>query len=419
MVHRIGSKLRAQIGKFSGELSRGLFKARRRLVEEMVYGIQAGGSVLLTEVARALDEPITIKKTEERLSNNLADGRILDVLGQEILERGACRIDDDSLLILDPSDICKKYAKKMEYLAEVRDGSEQTIGNGYWMCEVVGAETGGSEVVPLAQSLWSQEAPDHVSENDEILKLVRRVYDATGRRGVFVIDRGGDRRELYKELVPGGYRFLIRQRGDRHILYRGKKMEMMALARICPTPYAETIVKEKNGEESCYTLEFGSVPVRLPQWPEFKLWLVVVKGFGKEPMLVLTTEPMRKSRKVLWWAVESYLTRWKVEETIRFIKQSYDLENIRVLGYDSIRNMAVLVFACFYFVAVWIGTKAKLEILATHVLKAAKRLFGVPDFRYYAISDGIKNILTRAGQGILPRNGLDPPAHPQLMLFEA
>jgi len=388
-------------------------------VEEMVYGIQAGGSVLLTEVARALDEPITIKKTEERLSNNLADPRILDAVGDSLLTMGASRIHDDSLLIVDPSDLCKKYAKQMEYLAEVRDGSEQTIGNGYWMCEVVGAETGGSEVVPLAQSLWSQEAPDHVSENDEILKLVRRVYDATGRRGVFVIDRGGDRRELYKELVPGGYRFLIRQRGDRHILYRGKKMEMMALARICPTPYAETIVKEKNGEESCYTLEFGSVPVRLPQWPEFKLWLVVVKGFGKEPMLVLTTEPMRKSRKVLWWAVESYLTRWKVEETIRFIKQSYDLENIRVLGYDSIRNMAVLVFACFYFVAVWIGTKAKLEILATHVLKAAKRLFGVPDFRYYAISDGIKNILTRAGQGILPRNGLDPPAHPQLMLFEA
>ena len=113
-----------------------------------------------------------------------------------------------------------------------------------------------------------------------------------------------------------------------------------------------------------------------------------------------------------WWAVESCLTRWKVEETIRFIKQSYDLENIRVLGYASIRNMAMLVFACFYFVAAWIGTKVKLEILASHVLLAAKRLFGIPDFRYYAISDGIKNVLTRAGQGIIISRGLDPPAHP-------
>ncbi len=72
MIHQIGRKLRDQINKFSGELSRGLSKPRRRFVEEMIYGIQARGSVHLTEVARALDERISLKKTHERLSNNLS-----------------------------------------------------------------------------------------------------------------------------------------------------------------------------------------------------------------------------------------------------------------------------------------------------------------------------------------------------------
>jgi hypothetical protein len=418
MIHQIGRKLREQIHKFSGELSRGLCKARRRFVEEMIYGIQARGSVRLTEVSRALDEPISLKKTEERLSNNLADPMIREVLGDEVLSRGSSRIKDDSLLILDPSDLCKKYAKKMEYLAEVHDGSEEKIGNGYWLCEVVGCDVGSSEITPLSQSLWSQKAPGFVSENDEILKLVRRVYAATQRRGIFVIDRGGDRRELYKELVGGGCRFLIRQRGDRHLLYKGRPIETIKLARFCSLPYAETVVKEKDGEEKVYTLEFGYLPVRLPEWPDVPLWLVVVKGFGKEPMLLLTTERMRKARKILWWAVESYLTRWKVEETIRFIKQSYDFEDIRVLTYDRIQNLAMLVFACSYFSAVWLGTKAKLRILAAHALKSAKRLFGTPDFRYYAISDGIKEILWRAGQGTLYPRGVDPLPHPQLDLFD-
>lgn len=418
MIHQVGRKLRAQIHRFSGELSCGLCKARRRFVEEMIYGIQARGSVRLTEVARSLEERIGLKKTEERLSNNLADPRILAALGDEILSRGASRIEADSLLILDPSDLCKKYAQKMEYLAEVRDGSEKKIGNGYWLCEVVGAEVGGSELTPLTQSLWSQEAPDFVSENDELLTLIRRVWGATGKRGIWVIDRGGDRRELYKELVPGGYRFLIRQRGDRHLLYKGHAIETMKLAAFCPLPYAETIVKEEEGEEKCYTLEFGSLPVRLPEWPAVRLWLVVVKGFGKEPMLLLTTEPMHRSRKVLWWAVAAYLTRWKVEETIRFIKQSYDLEDIRVLTYDRIQNLAMLVFACFYFAAVWLGARAKLEIITTHVLKAAKRLFGIPDFRYYAISDGIKEILWRVGKGTFYPRGSNAPFHPQLALFD-
>ncbi len=71
-----------------------------------------------------------------------------------------------------------------------------------------------------------------------------------------------------------------------------------------------------------------------------------------------------------------------MEETIRFIKQSYDLEDIRVLTYDRLRNMAVLVLAASYFAAVWLGTKAKLNILAMHAMSAAKRLPGIPDFRY-------------------------------------
>jgi hypothetical protein len=71
------------------------------------------------------------------------------------------------------------------------------------------------------------------------------------------MDRGGDRRELYKELVPGGYRFVFRQRGDRHVFYKGLPTAMMALAAICPLPWAETIVKEEAGEEKFYRLEFG------------------------------------------------------------------------------------------------------------------------------------------------------------------
>jgi hypothetical protein len=57
--------------------------------------------------------------------------------------------------------------------------------------------------------------------------------------------------------------------------------------------------------------------------------------------------------------------------------------------------MMGLVLAASYFAAVYLGVRAKLEILVTHVLKAAKRIFGIPDFRYYAIADGIRELLNR------------------------
>jgi hypothetical protein len=46
-----------------------------------------------------------------------------------------------------------------------------------------------------------------------------------------------------------------------------------------------------------------------------------------------------------------------------------------------------------YFAAVHLGDSIKLGVLAHHALKEAKRLFGIPDFRYYAMADGIKTLL--------------------------
>jgi len=37
----------------------------------------------------------------------------------------------------------------------------------------------------------------------------------------------------------------------------------------------------------------------------------------------------------------------------------------------------------------------KLRVMAGHVLKAAKRVFGIPDFHYYAIADGLMSIFLR------------------------
>lgn len=419
MVHQIGVKLRVQIHQFSGKLCMGMGKVGRRFVEEMVYGIQARGSVRLSEVARSLSEKTSVKKRIDRLSRNLGRKGLADEIGEAVLAQGASRIGENTLLIVDPTDITKKYAKKMECLAKVRDASRKELGQGYWVDTVVGAQNDSSEIVPLVHRLYSQDAPDFVSENHELLDAMKRVYSATEGRGIFVIDRGGDRRRLYNGLLTeeSAFRFIIRQRGDRHVLYKGKLKETLKLAQDSKTPYAETVIKEKDGKEKAYFIHFGFVPVRLPEHPEKQLWMVVVKGFGQNPLMLLTTEPMRRNRKILWWIVQAYLTRWRVEDTIRFIKQSYSLEDVRVRAYERLKNISSLVLAASFFAAVHIGYSSKLEILALHALKAAQRVFGIPNFRYYALADGIKEILSKAGQGIATKKQEVGGAQAQLALF--
>ena len=64
----IARKLRERIGRFSGDLSKGLCVVAQRFVSEMVHGLLACESVLLTEIGRTLEEPIPLRKTEGRLS---------------------------------------------------------------------------------------------------------------------------------------------------------------------------------------------------------------------------------------------------------------------------------------------------------------------------------------------------------------
>ena len=256
--------------------------------------------------------------------------------------------------MVDLTDVIKPYARKMEYLARVRDGSTKKLGNGYWCCQVVGLERGSAEVMPLDQELYSQEAPGFVSENDEILKAIGRVSKATQGRGVWVIDAGGDRKKILKVLLNQGLRFVVRQRGDRHLISGRQRKSVQEWAAGCRRQHREVVVKETSSGEKVYRLEFGFRKVRWPGRTE-ALYLVVVDGLGPNPLILLTNRKVTRSRKSQWRVVESYLGRWRVEETIRFIKQSYQLEDIRLLKYERLRNLVMLVLATAYFASVYLG----------------------------------------------------------------
>lgn len=376
----------------------------------------------LSDIAGNLEEKISLHATHKRLSRNPGKEGLDKAIIEKTLSLGSGYIGQDTLLIVDPSDITKKYAKEMEYLGRVWDASEKIIGNGYWFCQVVGCETGTSQITPLAQSLWSQESPDFKSENKEILDIVQKVHHVSQGRGIFVIDRGGDRRRLLAPWTKdASFRYLARQKGDRHLLYKNKPKSCFTLAGICKTPYAEKLMRIKGGKEEFFHVHFGFLPVRLPECPDRPLCLVVVKGFGKKPLMLLTTEPMRRNLSTVLWAVNAYLTRWRIEDTIRFVKQSYDLEDVRVLTFRRLKNLSALVFAASYFASCWMGVKDKLWILRTHLLVAARRIFGIPDFCHYALADGIKNVFKRVGNGAFPKKPPKkqiPGTHYQLSIFD-
>jgi hypothetical protein len=359
---KIIANLKGQLSKFSGIISKGVKKPKQRLIKEMLYGIQASKDVKLSNIARTLKEQQALIKTEDRLSRNLDDEDFTERVNDEICRLAAPKITDDMVIAIDPGDIRKKYAKKMEFLGKVRDGSENEIGNGYPLCKAVASDIESKKVIPLYCEAYSHSAYDVKSENDQIFKAIDTIFKHIGDRGIHAIDRGGDRGFIYEKYLKREkpIRFVIRL-NDRDLIHRGKRKNCCDMAKALPTPHESILIIYDDGKEKRRKVQYNAILVKLPQY-DHKLYFVVVKGFGMKPMMLLTSCPVDiYTKESIWRIVENYLARWKCDESYRYIKQYYNLEDIRVQSYTSIRNIVVLVLAVSYFAAVYIGQSIKLK----------------------------------------------------------
>ena len=94
------------------------------------------------------------------------------------------------------------------------------------------------------------------------------------------------------------------------------------------------------------------------------------------------------------------------------MKQSYNLEDIRLLNWQRLKNMMGILLVALYFLSVHLGEGLRLHILSGHIITASKRFYGVSEFCCYALADGVGSLLSR----ISPKKVKPLPENPPDML---
>lgn len=138
---RLAQKGRGQIPEFAGRISPHVSKPKARFIEPMLVGIAARQHCQRSRIARALDEPIRLKKTQDRLSYPLAEPGLGQAVAAPVVAQAAGRIGPERLIGIDRTDGRKTYAQASPYLAPVRNGSRGDLVPGYW-CEVCALSAG-------------------------------------------------------------------------------------------------------------------------------------------------------------------------------------------------------------------------------------------------------------------------------------
>lgn len=400
--HRTQVKLHQYLNGYRHYLSLPEYK----FLWDMVFGILKHKHIHLAKIARALQESISPKKTEERLSYHLGKADLSEELMVVHLERIGHQCKRYRYLIYDGSDIVKSHAEKMEGLALVRDGSQSSdekvsLGKGYHWDNLIAVSEDGSQLLPLYSEIYSlnHDKDRQISENKKLIKMQERVSPYCGSDSILVIDRGGDRRVLIKHFLDVGQHFIIRQTGKRHLFYKGKALSLKRIAREVKLPFQYRLVRDHHGRRVEHLYEVGAVAVGFPtddlkySRPE-PLWLVVVKEQGRGYSWFLTHQDTDIEAEVVKQTMQGYQYRWRIEEFHRQMKQDFSLEAIQYQRYEAIRSIGALLVIVMGFIA---SLSKEFSYLLLHEARLLPRnkWKDLPNYIYYKLTEGLRIILAR------------------------
>lgn len=343
--------IRKRLSTFAAGVARPFTDSRRRrFITEMIGGLVVGGHVHLTDVVRATYRgEANIHAAEKRLCRNLASPHWNSAaLPAELLRRSAAMVTDDTLITADTTDLAKCYARHLEGLGRVHDGSDPDgrIVPGYCIFQAF-VRIGKWQLFPLVIEPLKVYAGAPTGENAELLSHVLRVHQATQKKGTWLLDRGFDRRELFAPLVNNEVAFVVRQRGDRTVRTAGGR---------------ELLVGELVAEQTCprpRRWPSGGVVATLDVWlPEVgqEPFLLVI-GWrvpdSERPLVLLVSPRARRRGRSGKWYVRAYHRRWGVEDATRGLKQQFALEEFLVRSWRSIRRLLWLAAWAFWWLNLW------------------------------------------------------------------
>ncbi len=383
-------KTRTVLSEYVGPLAALMDQPRRRFLRQAIGAVLLSGSLVVSEFARWIKDECSDRFYQiKRLLNHLVspEGDLTPAIGsyRRLMAR---HIEHDTPILIDITDIAKPRARRMKYLAMVRDASQDRLVNGYWCLEVY-AHLKGKRVIPLAMDVFSVEDPATGSQNLQIERTFRAVNEALNGKGIWVADRGFDGLYYYETWFLQECNFVVRQRGDRFVVTGNG-------VNILERDLMEHIRQNTAGPDIVWA------KVHLPN-NDRPLYLVAAWRRGEdEPIILLTTmvvENLRQARGVLWY----YSRRWACEEATRFLKNRVGLERFCIRRYEAIRRLAILAMFAMGFLT-WILLKR--QQVASWMFSFTGRFRKQRPFIYYRLLDGLQEF---ARLHYLHRHKLLPP----------
>ena len=203
-THALMESVSASLHQFLHSIDADLTKPQKKFLRDGVVGLLRAGRPIVCGMARKLpDQRTRFLSRLDRLESNLnRQSRFDQKLRAAVPTLWLPLIRKETPIILDLSDIAKPLARKMDYLATVRDGSTGQMVNGYWLAELY-ASVWRKNPVPILLEPFSHEQPFCRGQNPlGAVRLIRWRRSAKGNGSPF--KPGCWPRRYPRRTAPGG-----------------------------------------------------------------------------------------------------------------------------------------------------------------------------------------------------------------------
>lgn len=287
----------------------------------MVKGMVQGKTVQLSQIGREVESEILPKTYAEKVGKSLEHFR---KLAEVHLTKG--RKMDLELLLYDSGDHQRPHAKKLKGVIPLRDGSTGNLyGQGYGLHGVIGKSKDG-QYVPLIMERYEE-------QNLSMIAMIRKMIDTIGpdHGAIWVMDRGGDDKKVFKFLLGQEQEFLIR-------LDYGRSERLL---EVSAEQHLVSIL-------TAHMKKIGYRRVRLPGRKELLTLIYFHRRAYRQPLVLLTTLSPKTEKQAINIA-KIYLKRWKIEDYYRFVKTRLDLENMMIQKPERIDGLLALILIASAF----------------------------------------------------------------------
>ena len=393
-------EMKRELINFSEKIAKGVNKPTLKFIMDMQFGLAKGGSCLISNIARSLNETNKLQNTIERLCDNLSNlsKEKFKTIENNYLEEVKKNIDRDNAVVLfDDSDINKEYSRKLEDLDKVIDASSQDkkIVNGYHVCEATVLTKNEKQPMSIYSKIYSTKSKNFISMNYYTLESIKRAETVIGSNFIGIFDRGYDDNKIFDYMSKNSHKFVVRLDDERTLLFKGKKRSVENVANSRKGKIKMTALFDNNDE---YELMISYTKATLP-YNKKEYTLVIVYGLSEEHPMKLLTNIDIKTKEDAIKIVRLYLSRWRIEEHFRGKKQEYDFENFRVRSLESMNNLNLMLTIHLGHIAILADNIDK-KLLTIKIIYASKSLKKSSIVWLSQIARGIKEILKLAHTGI-------------------